>query len=102
MKRHYKYTHEEILPSDLANSVTCYWEVGDDQYVSRSLEVYDTGRILRYDEGFPADAHGILPDKPFDAELARQYGELEEISKQDFEDLWSSLVAENYNPENQD
>ncbi len=41
-------------------AMTCYLEVGDDQYAVRQIEVYHNGNILRYDRSHWCDAFGQL------------------------------------------
>ena len=61
-----------------------YFEVGEDDYVTRQITVYQNGQICKYDEAFIEDEHGGLSEKPLDIEDFVDY----KISKDEFELLW--------------
>lgn len=72
---------------------TWYFEVGDDRFVSRQLEVYANGRALKYDEGHPEDELGGLSESALDLEGD---GFLPfEITRAEFEAAWASTEAVN-------
>ena len=66
---------------------TYFFEVGDDGYPSRQLEIYESGRTLRYSPDHLEDEYGQLANVQLDA--------LEDwspwaISEEEFEQAWSS------------
>ncbi len=72
---------------------TWYLEVGDDLFISRQIEVYADGTVLKYDEFHPADAYGGLGDQPIHVEAD---GFLPfEIGRAEFEQAWATTVAKN-------
>src|SRR5450830_910964 len=44
-----------------------FFEIGDDGYCCRYLEIRSAGDALRYTEQQPADRFGVLPEGPWDA-----------------------------------
>jgi hypothetical protein len=74
-----------------------FFEIADDGYCSRYLEVRSTGDALRYTEKTPADQFGILPEGQFDeSELAKpEYGKLNEISSHLFDSVWHRVECRN-------
>ncbi len=65
----------------------------DDLFISRQIEVYADGTVLKYDEFHPADAYGGLGDQPIHVEAD---GFLPfEIGQAEFEQAWATGVAKN-------
>ena len=74
-----------------------YWlEVNERGDADRELQVYPNGNVLRYDRNHPRDSYGAL------AEMVVDGGEEEwmayEISPDDFEEQWRTLVPVNCAP----
>lgn len=69
------------------------FEIGEDGYCSRYLEIRQVGHMLKYTEEKPADEFGALPEGPWDAlEAAKaKYGTLTAISKPLFDNTWNSI-----------
>jgi hypothetical protein len=65
---------------------TYYFEVGDDLFTVRQIEVYDSGAILRYGPGHPENADGSLNTEQFDLLDFASF----EIAAASFEDAWSA------------
>ena len=63
---------------------TWYFEVGEDNYLTRQLTIYQNGKICRYSENNLEDEFGGLSDQVFDE---RDF-EGEVIDKDSFEMLW--------------
>jgi len=66
---------------------TYYFEVGDDGWPTRQIEVYDSGPVLRYGPDHPEDEYGQLSQAKLD--------EIEDwspwaIAAMDFEAAWSA------------
>jgi hypothetical protein len=61
-----------------------YFEIGDDCYVTRQIEIYQNGTVLKYDENNLEDEYGGLAEKPLDLDDM----EYTIISKGDFEAIW--------------
>jgi hypothetical protein len=70
---------------------TWYFEVGDDGYPVRQLELYDGGAILKYDVTLQDDQFGGLGDQPLDLDEFAPY----EIERAAFENAWSSTSGRN-------
>lgn len=70
-----------------------FFEVAEDGYCSRYLEIQPAGKVLKYTEEKPADEFGALPEGPWDALKAAkpEYGTLNDISKELFNSAWSSV-----------
>jgi hypothetical protein len=68
-----------------------YFEVGDDGFPARQLQVYDGGPALKYDEAHLDDEFGGLGDQAIDLEEFAPF----EIDGPAFETAWSSAVARN-------
>jgi hypothetical protein len=75
---------------DKWGTTTYYFEVGDDLMTVRQLEVYENGNALFYDESHWHDKYGGLSDKPVE-----NLGDLIEISKDEFEQIWDSTPPTN-------
>lgn len=72
-----------------------FFEIADDGYCSRYLELGPMGNVLRYTEDDPADEYGALPERPWDAREAAKpkYGTLNDISKELFDSAWNRIHA---------
>ncbi len=93
MPRHYKRFWDESRgdANDDWGTSTWYFEVDDERYASRQIEVYENGNVLKYDAGLASDDYGGLSGPQFDE---AEYAEFE-ISAQHFERVWSSTKAIN-------
>ena len=67
-----------------------YFEVGQDEYVSRSVQIYASGNSLFYSEQHIEDVYGVLPEGKFEL-----IGEEKEISKSEFECVINSTKFTN-------
>jgi hypothetical protein len=72
---------------DSWGAATYYFEVGEDGWPTRQVEVYDAGPVLRYGPGREEDEYGQLGQA--------RLGELEdwapwEVSRNDFETAWEA------------
>lgn len=72
-----------------------FFEIADDGYCARYIEIPSVGHALRYTEDEPVDEFGMLPGGPWDAlEAAKpKYGAFNEISQQLFDIAWNSIRA---------
>jgi hypothetical protein len=86
--KHYKRYWSEDRGDAYADwgSVTYYFEVGDDLFVTRQIEIYQNGFILKYDKNHLADEYGMLVDKPIDPGDFEPYA----IPGEVFESIWES------------
>ncbi len=93
MPRYYKRIWDESRGDshDDWGTSTWYLEVGDDRYVTRQIEVYENGTVLKYDEHLVFDDHGQLSDKPIDEEEFSGFA----ITEDHFERVWSSTKTSN-------
>ncbi|MDA8403522.1 MAG: hypothetical protein M0Z56_04895 [Desulfobacteraceae bacterium] len=89
--KYYRFVTEQHMQEIDTGAMTAYYEVNSDNVFSRSMEVYQNGQSLSYDVDHTADDYGIMPDQDFDLEAAKEFGELTEISAQDFESVWSTI-----------
>ena len=73
------------------------FEIADDQYCSRYLEIQASGTALRYTEQLPADEFGQLPEGQWNEHEAAkpEFGTLRSISKELFESAWHSTQCRN-------
>lgn len=76
----------------LEETIDDYWELADDGYVLRSINVKSDSSILKYDEEHLADDFGQLPEGIITEENLkdRTYGKVTYISLSDFEKQWLS------------
>ena len=74
-----------------------YFEIGDNGYVARYLEIRADGTPVRYTEDFHTDEFGFLPEGPVDDEDASkpEYGTFAPISATVFDAIWSCTVCRN-------
>ena len=93
MPRYYKRIWNESRGDshDDRGTSTWYFEVGDDRYVTRQIEVYENGSVLKYDEDYVFDDFGQLAEKPIDEEDFAGF----EITADHFERAWSSTRSSN-------
>lgn len=72
---------------------TWYFEIGDDSYVSRQVEIFENGVVLRYDEAHVEDIYGGLGEGARDLEGE---GFLPfEIGQAEFEQVWATVTPLN-------
>lgn len=72
-----------------------FFEIAEDGYCSRYIEIRPVGHALKYTEDEPADEFGALPEGPWDALEATKpkYGTLNGISQQLFDSAWNGIQA---------
>jgi hypothetical protein len=65
---------------------TYFFEADDQGVVSRKVEIYEAGQVLRYDQEHSKDDFGMLADQEL------QLGDFEpyRISREEFETAWRS------------
>jgi hypothetical protein len=66
---------------------TWYFEVGEDKWVSRQIEIYENGTVLHYDQKYLEDQYGFLSDMQVDG---KHLVDFVEITAGQFEEVWSS------------
>jgi hypothetical protein len=72
---------------------TWFFEIADDGYVARQIEVYEGGVALKYDESHLEDSYGGLSEGTLDLE---RDGFLPfEIAAPEFEQAWTTMKALN-------
>lgn len=86
MVRYFRRRWDETRGDDHADWGTSEWyfEVGDDGWVTRQAEVYETGLTLRYDSVHGEDEFGGLAADALVLDEFTPY----EISRDDFELVW--------------
>jgi len=80
------------------DSYLACWEVGDDGYCKRYLEIRADGIPVRYTEEIHTDEYGFLPEGviDYDEEASRpELGTFGPISATVFEAIWSNTVCRN-------
>jgi hypothetical protein len=89
MTRHYKFRWEES--GDDRENCWDYWEIDAGGDFTRSVHVYDDGRVLRYDKRHAADAHGMLPEGTLNLDelTPEERATVLPISREEFEEAWS-------------
>jgi hypothetical protein len=72
-----------------------FFEIAEDGYCARYIEIPSVGYVLKYTEDEPADEFGVLPRGPWDAleTVKPKYGKLNEISRQLFDSAWNGIRA---------
>ena len=70
---------------------TFWFEMGDDGYAVRQLEVYEDGTVLKYDASHMEDKYGGLADQPLEPEE----NQIPEVKAAEFEAEWAALTARN-------
>jgi hypothetical protein len=93
--KHYLYCSSENAEG--LDEYIAFFEIAEDGYYSRYLEIRSVGDALRYTEERPADEFGVLPEGPWDAlEAAKsEFGTLTVISKSLFDSAWGSVQCRN-------
>ncbi|QKJ29068.1 hypothetical protein HQ865_04640 [Mucilaginibacter mali] len=61
-----------------------YFELDEDNYVTRQIEIYENGPTLKYDEDNIEDEYGGLAEKTLDLDEM----EYTVMSNADFEEIW--------------
>lgn len=91
--RYFRRRWEETRGDDHSDWGCSLWlfEVEADMNVLRQIEVYDSGECLKYSQTHLEDEYGGLAEKPLDNEDWALY----EISKEVFEQVWSTTKAMN-------
>ncbi len=87
MIRYYKRNWEETRGDEFDSWGTSIWyfEVGNDNYPTRQIELYENGNRLKYHSDKTFDDYGGLGDQAFDLVEFEQF----EIGKEEFEEEWS-------------
>src|SRR6476661_2270340 len=77
-----------------------FFEIADDDYCTRYLEIRSDGIAVRYTEQHAADGFGILPEGPWQAADAAkpEFGTLSAISAQLFDAAWDGVQCCNGQP----
>ena len=84
-KRHWDEPTEEELTDNWGLS-TYYFETDDKFYVSRQMQLFDNGKVLKYDTEYVDDKLGGLSEIPLDMDEFAEY----RITKDEFEQLWQT------------
>src|SRR5689334_6199170 len=84
---------KRAFADDLNGHGSSVWlfEVGDDAFATKQLEMYDDGTTLAYDMKHSHDAFGMLADQPFDLDEFAPF----EISPAEFERWWVAAEPAN-------
>lgn len=96
---YYKAFWDESRCDEFDSWGTCtyYFEVDDDDFVLKQLQIYENGTILKYkDDSILDDEYGGLTDQPLTKEDIELNG-FPQISKDEFYNLWNSSKAINRN-----
>ena len=93
MPNYYKRPWDEDRGDDHADWGTSVWffEVGEDGFPTRQLEVYQSGVATRYDATHPDDEFGMLSAVALDPSEFAPFS----ISAAEFEEAWSSHCPHN-------
>jgi len=78
-----------------------YFEIDDDDYATRYLEIRPNGIVVRYTKEFGADEFGVLPEcRIEDDEVPDpEYGIFIPICAEVFETIWKNTICCNRPPE---
>jgi hypothetical protein len=86
MKEYFKYRCEEVLLQEEWGYSTWYFEVGEDSYPARQIELYDSGPSLRYDVNYSEDEYGGLGIDRIEGEFKNDFTS---ITCDEFEQIWN-------------
>lgn len=91
--RYYKWFWAVPLGGDFDawGTSTYFLEIGRNAYTHRQIEVYENGNVLFYDNNHLWDDYGRLSDKPILDDNLEEF----EITKAEFEQVWSTKVPMN-------
>ncbi len=78
-------------------SVTLMYEVNDEGFVTRQVELYKNGRTLFYDQEHVSDEYSYLSETRFQQD---EVGAMQpfRVPRTEFERAWRTLRALNYTP----
>ncbi len=95
MKRYFKYRWNETRDDEFEGwgFSTQYSETDEELFPIRQIEIYDNGIALKYDNEHLEDRFKFSADKSIEDVLENPNNA--EISKEDFENLWTSHKAFN-------
>lgn len=90
---YYRRPWDETRGDDYSDWGTSTWffEIGEDGYPARQLELYENGKALAYDTAHADDEFGGLGDQPLDLQEFAPF----EITKAQFEQAWSTAQPVN-------
>lgn len=86
MKKYYKRKWDENRGDELDSWGTSVWyfEIGEDKYISRQIELYENGNRLKYHSKKTFDDYGRLGTQPLNEDEFKEF----EIEKDEFEVEW--------------
>jgi hypothetical protein len=84
-KRHWDETTGDALTDSWGTS-TFYFETDRDFNVTRQIQIFELGQVLKYSDDYSADKFGALSDQPLDSDEFSEFA----IDKTDFEQIWNS------------
>lgn len=91
--RYFKQFWDETSGDELTDSwgaATYYFETDEQLHVLKQLELFENGKILKYDEHHTDDAFGSLADQPLDMEEFAEH----EIVADEFFAIWKETVSQ--------
>lgn len=89
--RYFKKIWNESSGDDVTDSwgnSIFYFETDTNLNVLKQIQVFENGKILKYDEQNYEDEYGFLADQPLEIEDFEE----EEISKINFYEIWDKLI----------
>lgn len=89
--RYFKKIWNESSGDDVTDSwgnSIFYFETDDNFEVLKQIQVFENGKILKYDEQNYEDEYGFLADQPLEIEDFEE----EEISKTNFYEIWDKVI----------
>ncbi len=71
----------------IESAVDDFWEIADDGFVVRSVQILSDGTVLKYDQVHAADSFGILPEGVITEQMLADHsvGKVSRISLSGFE-----------------
>lgn len=94
--KYFKYRWEDTRRDELDDWGFLNWfvEVDEEMFPVKQIEIYDNGKILKYDTQHLSDEFGFLADQaveePGDDEI-----KVLEITQKEFEEVWNSTIPFN-------
>lgn len=85
-----------LEPTRSWGTSTHFAEIGEDLFVTRSIDVFENGFILRYDRSYWKDGFGSIGFSAYCRVRWRQWwGPTESVSQSEFEKVWTAETDTN-------
>lgn len=92
--RHYRYESKGNTQG-LEEDIDCYWEIDEEGFIIRSVEVLNNKTLLKYSKQHEADSMGQLPEGQITQDNLNDssFGVCTRMSKGQFEKIWGKNAS---------